>query len=604
VVGPDGRVYVLDDLNDMVRVYESDGTPVRDIPVAFDARAVAAGPESPDGEVFVLREPGSIERIADDGHITARLDGRPLAFSDPSTLTDVVVDGNGRVYVSDGQTSLITVLEQSDTPDDIPIPDDGQCLYKGKATANPMQLNLVASTTVNLALDGKCGTDEDPTDIVVVVPYYQQLAQGTDPSATTISDMMRLMARLNFAKHRVGIVSYYNTTKVELPLTSDRATYMDTVKNITRFNPPNQQVKARLVDAMTEGAKLFTDPTRRRVMVLLRANYCNPAFANTPDQCTGVPPAEDTAQTIRDSGVTIIAVGGFAAAVLASSDEDTLRSTDGVQRRMVRYHIPDALATGVTLTDTLPVNMVVDPTSITNGGQWQAPRILWNPVSITYDGLQASMALQPTAGGTWPVAVNTTAQFTDGWGHPQTVTFPIPQIEVIGPTATPLPPTATPMPTDTPIPATPTVAARPVYLPIAYAGQCKLGPVPLDVALVLDMSNSMSAPTHPGGPTKFRTAQDAAEAFINGLRADDRVSVVAFDYTVRRASELTTDSAAADQVRGTGTTIYTFGFGRDVNPALLTDIAGDPSRYLDEPSSSELQPIFDALFSHQAVTCE
>ncbi|MEO8083927.1 MAG: NHL repeat-containing protein, partial [Ardenticatenales bacterium] len=198
VVGPDGRVYVLDDINDVVRVLESDGTPVRDIPVAFDARAVAAGPESPDGAVFVLREPGSIERYADDGRVTARLDGRPLSFSDPTTLTDLVVDGAGRVYVADGQTSLITVLEPSDTPDDIPIPDDGKCLYNGKASVDPAVLNVGESTTVHLELNGRCGTDEDPTDIVVVVPYYRQLAQGTDPSASTISDMMRLMARVNF----------------------------------------------------------------------------------------------------------------------------------------------------------------------------------------------------------------------------------------------------------------------------------------------------------------------------------------------------------------------------------------------------------------------
>lgn len=552
VAGPDGRVYALDDINDVVRVLEPDGTPVRDIPVAFDARAVAAGPQSPDGEVFVLREPGSIERYADDGRITARLDGRPLDFSDPTTLTDLVVDGDGRVYVADGQTSLITVLEPSPAPDEIPIPDDGQCLFKGKSAVDPAVIDLGATTTVRLELNGRCGTDEDPADIVIIVPYYRQLAQGTDPSATTISDMMRLMARVNFRKHRVGIVSYFNTTNVELPLTGDRAAYMAAVKTITRFDPPNQQVKARLVDAMDAGAKLFTDPTRRRVMVLLRANYCTPDFEMTPGQCTGVPPAEDTAQQIRDAGVTIVAVSGFAAFGLASSDEDALRTTDGAQRRMVRYRIPDALATDVTLTHALPANMTVDAASISGGGRWTAPAIVWTLANAGYEGLQATAGLQPTAGGTWPVSAGTSATLTDGWGHPQTVPFPVPQVEVIGPTATPAPPTATPTATSVPPTAT-AIAPRRLFLPIAHVGRCKSVDVRLDVVLVLDISASMADPVEPGaarsgaspnGPTKLRAAQDAAAAITAMLRPDDRAAVVAFDAAARRASDWTTDRAA------------------------------------------------------------
>ncbi|MBK6767445.1 MAG: hypothetical protein IPG72_00065 [Ardenticatenales bacterium] len=43
-VGPDGRVYVLDDLADIVRVYAADGTSLLNVPVAFDARSVSGGP--------------------------------------------------------------------------------------------------------------------------------------------------------------------------------------------------------------------------------------------------------------------------------------------------------------------------------------------------------------------------------------------------------------------------------------------------------------------------------------------------------------------------------------------------------------------------------
>lgn len=681
VVGPDGRLYLLDDLADVVRVFGPDGQALLNVPVAFDARAVAAGPPAPDGTVFVLREPGSIERYADDGRITARLDGRPLDFSDPTTLTDLVVDGDGRVYVADGQTSLITVLEASSDPAEIPIPADGECLFKGQSAVNPTTLNLGESTTVSLALAGRCGTDEEPADVVVVVPYYRELAQGTDPSAGTITNMQRLMSRVNFARHRVGIVSYYNTTAVELPLTGDRAEYMAKTLDITRQNPANAEVKARLKNAIEEAGKLFTDPSRRRVMVLLQPNYCAVATESTPGQCAGYPPAEDAAQAIRDSGVTIVVIGGgggFAgppgggggggggATLLASSDEDVVPNVDAAHRRMVRYQLPAALATDLTLTDRLPANMVVDEASISGGGTWQAPDVTWTVARVDFDGLAASLSLTPSQGGTWPVSAGTQAEFTDGWGHAQEVSFPVPQVVVIGPTPTPLPPTATPLPaTDTPVPpsATPTreaLARAAVFLPITYASHCSQVPMPLEVALVLDVSASMAAPTQPGGPSKLRAAKDAAEAFVATLRTQDRAAVVTFDAEVRSITNLSGDHAAtrevierlgtgsgtridlglsagqrvladrragsapvlvlltdgrpstttanvrqaAESAHAAGITVYAIGLGQDVDAELLRYVAGDEGRYFFAPSTADLQPAFDALQGLTEVVCQ
>jgi VWFA-related protein len=76
---------------------------------------------------------------------------------------------------------------------------------------------------------------------------------------------------------------------------------------------------------------------------------------------------------------------------------------------------------------------------------------------------------------------------------------------------------------------------------------------PFTVALVLDTS----------GSTRFRLdeIQDAAIAFVNQLRADDRVLVVSFDDNIRVLSEATSDRArlrdAIRQTRpGQGTKLY------------------------------------------------
>lgn len=664
VVAPDGRILALDDLNDLVRIHRPDGTWIVDVPVAFDARAVAGGPESPEGSVFALREPGSIERYADDGRITARLDGRPLPFSDPVTLADLVVDELGRVYVADGQSSLISVFEPSPNPDEIPIPNDAECLFKGATELAPDRIALGASAGVTLTLAGRCGINEDPTDIVVVVPYFRRLQQGVDPSATMITELTQLMSRVNFAKHRVGIVSYWNTTTAELDLTADRAAYMQAVRDINRFDPPSDSVKPQLKDALEEAAKRFdsTSDGRRKVVVLLRAAYCTPETEFFPGQCAGVKAAEDAALALRQKGASIVVVNSdFSAFDLASSDEDALYGVEYVHRRMVRYAPPPVLARDLVLVDELPAGMGVDPASITGGGVWAAPRITWTRSELGFDGLSASLRLIPGQAGTWPTSAGAVASFTDGWGKGQEVSFPIREIEVIGPTATPTPPpaTATPSPTATASP-TATPEPRDLYLPIAYLSRCEVRFRAIEIALVIDISSSMAEPTEPGGMLKIEAARQAAAGFIEALRPEDRVALVAFDGEARLLTPLTVDHRAAlDAVAGlapgygtridlglalatealgarrpeayvaqilltdgrpsgtvesvreaaaaaraAGIAVYAIGLGQDLDRSLLIEVAGDAARYHEAPRASDLEPIYRELLSKEFLVCE
>jgi uncharacterized protein YegL len=658
VVAPDGRILTLDDLNDKVRIYQPDGTHIIDVPVAFDARAVAGGPLSPDGSVFALREPGSIERYADDGTITSRLDGRPLPFSDPVTLTDIAVDAAGRVYVSDGQSSLISVFEPSSDQDEIPIPNDAECLFQGKTTLSPGQINLGQATTVQLKLEGRCGINEEPADIVVVIPYYRRLDAGVDPSAALVTEMTQLMSRVNFAKHRVGVVSFWNTTTVELPLTSDRDAYMAKVHDITRFDPPSDQVKPQLKDALEEAGELFDASAtgRRKVIVMLRVEYCTPETEFFPGQCTGVKPAEDTALALRQSGANLVVVNSFGAFDLASSDEDALFGVEMVHRRMVRYSQPAALASGVTLTHAVPAGMTVDAASITGGGTWAAPNITWDVASVDFDGMAGSAALAPTAAGRWPVAASIVANLTDGWGNPHSVSFPIPEVEVIGPTATPVTPTATATavpPTRTPDPtATPTATAtatpepQAIHLPWLGNNECFAVKGRFDIALVVDVSSSMQG-------EKIAAARDSLGVFLGAVNLRpgfDHVALVDFATDARVQQDLTSNRdalnaaiaalatrngtyidrglgaamdvlagpnarptaskvivlmsdgqqtggaasalAAGEAARARGHLVYTIGFGADADGATLTAIAGDPTRYYFAPTPEQLDAVY------------
>lgn len=657
-VGPDGRVYLLDDLADTVLVLEADGTASATVEVAGDSRSVAGGPADAAGSVFTLREYGSIERYADDGRVTARLDGRAVAFSDPTAIADLVVDSMGRVFVADAQASLISVFEATTDPSIIPVPDDGACSFVGAKSAAPGRVQLGQAVTVTLEVAGKCGIDEEPTDIVFVVPYLAQLQQGRDRSGATINAMLGLARRLKFDRHRVGIVSYFQTHKVELPLTSDLATYTDAVRNMTRMDPPNQEIKPRLRDAMEAAGGLFESPaTRRQVMMLLNAAYCDPNNQRRPVDCTGYPLADDVAAAIRGQGIRIVAMQSQSAANLASSDEDVVNGFEDAHRRIVAYHLPDVLARDLALVDELPANMALVPGS-EGGGTWAAPRLTWQRAAMGLeDRVTVSFQVRPQQAGRWPTNVTAFADLTDGWGQAQRVAFPVPHVEVIGPTPTPSA-TATATPTVPPTPMGPTATSTPtpvptskpgtVYLPFAARGLCWPKHLAMDIVLVLDASSSMEGP-------KLAAATEAVRAFVAVARlapGSDRAALVTFAESAVVLQGLTGDAAAldaalarvttspgtridqglgaaldvlaaegragahpvvvllsdgrqdagveaaraaGDRARAAGVEVHTIGLGDDVDADLLRSLASVPAYYAAAPDAAGLEAVYAAI---------
>ncbi len=651
-IGSDGRILLLDGLTDIVRIFAPDGTLLAEVPVAFDSRSVAGGPPSPEGSVFVLREPGLVERLTDEGRVTARFDARPLPYSDPTTLTDLVVDGAGWVYVADAQTSLITVFEPTDDRDVLPVPGDQQCIFAARSEAEPAQVQLGDPTTARLTLDGRCGVGEDATDIMVVIPYYRQLQAGVDPSAATITDMLNLVSRVAFGKHRVGIVSYYNTTKLELPLTTDRRAYEAAARAVQRFDPPNQDIKPRLKNAMELAAtQLPSAEGRRRVMVLLNPDYCDPDFEPFPGACTGYPSAGETAAAIRQAGIQIVVVGGMGAFSLASSDEDMVRDVLAAHRRMVHYRIPNGIANWLELTATVPPYMLVHPASISVGGSWSPPLLSWQlgPLSASTD---FAVGLTPAESGRWPVFAEVRAVLTDTWGTVQTIPMPIPSVDVIAPTPTAVPATLTP--TTVPPTATPVRSEWHAFLPLALAEICRPLKQGLDVVLAVDTSSSMAGPAG-SGQSKLVAAQMAARLLLGYLDpARDQAGLVTFDQVARLRHELTHDTAAvsqavaslslgqqsridaglaaahqelesprhsdanqsaiilftdglanpvpveaavleADAARAAGIVVAVLGWGSDLDRAALEALAGSAGNTLVAPSEADLWALYDRL---------
>lgn len=222
------------------------------------------------------------------------------------------------------------------------------------------------------------------------------------------------------------------------------------------------------------------------------------------------------------------------------------------------------------------------------------------------------------------------------------------------PSPTPLPPSPTPSPTDVPRPtASPTRATAspppPLFLPFLGRGHClALRRRPLDVALVLDSSQSMAGP-------KLAAALAAAQAFVDLVDLPrDRVAVVSFHGRARLESGLTgsrsllelalaapqtgqgtridlglaaaeaelrgpraraegrpviillTDGQpdagtaglardAARLARARGTLVYAIGLGSDVDLGLLRELTGDAARVLPAPSPADLAGIYRGL---------
>ncbi len=199
------------------------------------------------------------------------------------------------------------------------------------------------------------------------------------------------------------------------------------------------------------------------------------------------------------------------------------------------------------------------------------------------------------------------------------------------------------------------VLPQTIYLPYVAHNSCQTQFDPVDVVLALDASDSMAAPTEPGGATKFAAAQAAAISFLQLLPfPDSQAAVVSFNGTAILDQPLTSDLASltaaiqnlsldtltrldlalalghsellsprhmptherviilltdgvpagvteaevlaeAEATKSVGIVIYTIGLGQNVNADLLGTVASSPDHFLSAPSTSDLDDIYSQI---------
>jgi Mg-chelatase subunit ChlD len=259
--------------------------------------------------------------------------------------------------------------------------------------------------------------------------------------------------------------------------------------------------------------------------------------------------------------------------------------------------------------------------------------------------------LRPRETGLWPTNVRADLTYTDAYGRPGALVFPVPRVlvrapETPSPTPTPPTPTATPSPTATPPPR------WTIYLPLLLRERCDNDR--LHITLVIDASSSMTLPFGPGTETKLAAARAAARAMLDQVDLGrDTVGLVQFNHSARslahgsdraaleaalaglsveqgtridlglsvgladaRAARerpgarqvlvLLTDGtpdpgtatdalAAAEAVRLDGVTLYTVAVGADADRPFLSLAAADPARAFYVADGGELVRLYDRL---------
>jgi Mg-chelatase subunit ChlD len=559
-----------------------------------------------------------------------------------------------------------------------PAAGQSPCVLRPDKQAAPTSLRYGQATTITLRAAGQCPERAVPLHVVLSIDGSGSMVQGGKlTSARTAAK--HFVDAVDLTTSKIGVVSFSSAASVLSNLTDQRTPLHNAIDGIatgmgTDIAAGIDASHDVLVHGRTMGA---VQPIEA---IVLMSDGRQQTF-NHRSGAADVLAAADRAKADGILMITVCFGGDCDAAMMsqaASRPELFFAADTGDHLIDIYGSIASQLITlalrSLSIVDVLPGNMhyvagsSVPPLTASGPGwlRWDWPTVPTSGVTVTYRVL-------PLQAGRWPTNVRATGAFTDTQGLPGSALFPVPEVLVIPPTpiASPTPTaTLTPTPTDTPTATAtststptstptrtprPTAVPRPLYLPVLLREHCDPSVATVDVALVIDVSSSMSEPTRPGGITKREAARRAALAFVGQLRLPaDQVTVIAFSDAAqvlaplgatraqvnaalqrlpqssgtridagliaarqeltsarrRRTSHpalvLLTDGrpttssesvvrAAALGARHIPIIIFTIGLGADVNPQLLIDVAGDTAHYIAAPQADDLERIYTQL---------
>lgn len=544
------HVFLVDRSAATLVVFARDGTLQRTVPVIAGAQRVAAGP---DGTAYVLTRNGWVFGWLPDGTLHT---AAPVGTSS-DVPTDLALDGDGRLYVSD-RNDAVRVYSLGARGGPLPnLTADGCQLIASKA-ALPAEIQLGQTIEIQLVVDGICPAPQPDADIVLSIDNSGSMLGSKMQAAR---DAAATFVVRGGAGSRYGVVTFSTDASRVQGLTADRPTAIRAIAGIGASGGTN------LVAGLDEAIKTVTAAARPGVqpVVVMLSDGRHTSGLNDLSQIDGV------IAEARRLGIQVFTIG-----LGSDVDADTLRriasGPDDYFVSPTESELGDIfgriagrigavpLFRDAVVSDVLPPNVDYVPGSGRPvEPEWDpATRTLaWRLGQVNLPGFRLSYQARPTAGGTFPTNVDARTRHTDGTGRVGEAPFPVPIVRVIVPTPvasetpseTPTPTiTPTPIATATPPPsATPTATAtrtptptrtatrtpRPpeaIFLPYAVLDRCKPGQRLADIVLVVDTSTSMAAATSAGGLTKIAAARQAALSFIGlmDLRYD-HVALVTFD---------------------------------------------------------------------------
>jgi Mg-chelatase subunit ChlD len=510
---------------------------------------------------------------------------------------------------------------------------DGVCeVFTGKI-ARPTEVYVGQEVEIVLTVDGRC-PDLPQTggkaDIVLVIDRSSsQRDNGTwEPTVLAASLFVDL---IDFSQNQVGVVAFERNASLIQPLSSDAAAVRAAIQAIPA--PPVLGWSTNITAGVNASQAELTSPRHRTdatpVLVLLSDGKHSDIFTGPPL------PAANAA---KQAGTLIITIGlGADAAAtntlrsLASKPELYFPAPTADDLADAYRQVAGAVATGsgkitgLEVYDLLPPEVAyVDGSAVPPPSEINPGELIWRFASLPSGGWTARYRVRALVTGTYATNKLAYVDFLDGDGSAATRDFPEPRITVTEPPE-----------------------RQSIFLPILYHGYCK--PVsPFDVVLVVDTSSSMWG-------EKLARTRDAARDFlrllemppsqagvvafnaeatvVQGLTADRPAALLALDNLPRgegtridkglRAAVdllarpgrdlghapvvvLLTDGQqegaerqealnAGAAARRAGVTVFTIGFGSDVDPELLERLAGNPDRFYSAPTIQDLERIYQAI---------